>query len=101
MERQLLGAFYEAQTLFLPWFQECQGLCGALAEARCQSVDLDCRFHWPSPDYVTAFLLAASGEPKLGMEALEGFWSRRGQDFPTELYERLKKEAVRYRKTGK
>ncbi len=89
IKAQLLRAFYEAQTLFVPWFQSCRGLSGALTEARHQRTDPACRYNWPSPDYVAAFLFAANGNASAGANTLAEFWTRHGRSFPPSLYDKL------------
>lgn len=91
VKAQVLQAFHEAQGLFVPWFQSCCDLPGALAEARRQCTDPDSRLNRPAPDYVYAFLLAANGDVQAGMEALEMYWKcQLGQDFPVTLYDKLR-----------
>ncbi len=91
VKAQVLQAFHEAQGLFVPWFQNCCDLPGALAEARRQCTDPASHHNWPAPDYVYAFLLAANGDVQAGMEALEMCWTRQlGQSFPEALYDRLR-----------
>ena len=67
----LLRAFYEAQGLFVPWFLNCSDLHSALTEARRQCTAPASQCNWPSPDYVTAFLLAANGDAQTGMKVKE------------------------------
>lgn len=90
VEDQLLQAFYEAQELFVPWFQNCNNLHNALVEAKRQCTDLDSQHNWPSPDYVTAFLLAANGDTQVGVKILNEFWLQQCQGLPDHLYNKLR-----------
>jgi len=90
VETRLLHAFYEAQELFAPWFQNCCNLHNALMEAKRQRTDPNSQYNWPSPDYVTAFLFAANGDTQTGVKILDEFWLQHGQDFPDVLYNKLR-----------
>lgn len=90
----LLRAFYEAQGLFVPWFLNCCDLHSALTEARRQCTAPASQCNWPSPDYVTAFLLAANGDAQTGMKVLDEFWTKNGSRFPLALYDKLKEKLL-------
>ena len=94
VESHLLKAFHEVQGLFVPWFQNCSDLQSALTEARRQCTDPVSQHNWPSPHYVTAFLLAANGNAQTGMKVLDEFWIQNGSRFPMALYDKLKKKLL-------
>ena len=94
MKSGILQAFHEAQGLFVPWFLNCCDLHSALTEARRQCTAPAFQSNWPSPDYVTAFLLAANGDAQTGMKVLDEFWIQDCSRFPLALYDKLKKKLL-------
>ena len=94
VESRLFKAFHEAQELFVPWFQNCSDLQSALTEAKRQCTDPVSQHHWPSPHYVTAFLLAANGNAQTGMKVLDEFWVQYGSRYPMALHDKLKKKLL-------
>lgn len=94
VESRLLQAFHEAQGFFVPWFLNCCDLHSALTEAKRQRTAPASQHNWPSPDYVTAFLLAANGDAQTGMKVLDEFWIQYGARFPLALYDKLKEKLL-------
>lgn len=94
VEAQLLHAFYEAQELFVPWFQNCCNLRNALVEAKRQRTDRNSQYNWPSPDYVTAFLSAANGDTQTGVKILDEFWLQQCQGLPDDLHNKLREKLL-------